>query len=78
MKKKNLELTQKDDKLFGGFTILTTEKLRGINGGIKNNDGICRNTSIACNTTNSQHCTNIGDANCATSVNSRFCQNSSS
>lgn len=74
-KMKNLEITQKDDKLFGGFTVLSTEKLRAINGGIKTNDGICTNRDTSCNTTNSVNCTNYGDRNCATSVNSKFCQN---
>lgn len=74
---KNLEITQRDNKLSGGFTVLNSEKLRAINGGIKTNDGICTNRDLSCNTTNSVNCTNYGDANCATSNNKKFCQNAS-
>jgi bacteriocin-like protein len=77
MKENNLEITQKNDKLFGGFKILSKEKLKSINGGLKSNTEVCTNKTTECNTTNSTHCTNWGDRNCATSVNSKFCQNNS-
>lgn len=75
MEKANLGLVQKDDKLSGGFTVLTTEKLKKINGGENLPNKDCTNRSSACNTTNTSTCTNWGDRNCATSLNKDFCQN---
>lgn len=76
--KDHLELTQENDKLLGGFSVLSTEKLRRINGGVADPNTKCTNNdSRVCNTTNKTTCTNY-NGHCADSYNADFCQNKTS
>ena len=57
MKKENLDLVQKNDKLQGGFMSLNTEKMNKIKGGLATNTNSCTNGG-ACPSTNSGTCSN--------------------
>lgn len=70
-----LQLKQQENKLIGGFSVLSTNKLKSINGGEISN-GICTNREdLACNVKNSENCQNYSGNHCKDSTNSNRCQN---
>lgn len=71
MKKENLELVQKNDKLQGGFMSLNTEKMSKIKGGLQSTNATCTNKNT-CSSTNST-CTNTGT--CSSATNTVSCIN---
>lgn len=76
MKKNKLNLIQENEKLTGGFSVLSNEKLKRISGGVIVN-GTCTNKEYkACGSNvNERVCTNYHAGSCIDSVNAGFCQN---
>ena len=70
-----LQLKQQENQLIGGFSVLSTNKLRSINGGEISN-GTCTNREdLACNVKNTVSCNNYSADHCKTSNNTLRCQN---
>lgn len=74
MKTDKLNLIQNKEKLTGGFVVLSTNKLKQINGGFLVNETCTNKTAGACrDSLNMQVCANYKDT-CADSVNKRICR----
>jgi len=73
MKRKDLRLIDENEKLTGGFSVLSKEKLKRITGGIVVN-GTCVNKAGGCrDTINERLCQNQRNS-CADSVNKTVCR----
>ncbi|TSJ45638.1 hypothetical protein [Fluviicola chungangensis] len=75
MKKKKLNLIQENEKLKGGFSVLSHEKLKKITGGIIVNDTCTNKEYKACrDNLNRSFCTNIHVESCIDTQNAGVCR----
>lgn len=70
-----LQLKQQENKLIGGFSILSTNKLRSISGGEITNGECTNRADLSCNVKNTVSCNNYSPDSCKTSNNTLRCQN---
>lgn len=76
MKNNKLKIIQENNRLLGGFSILSKEKQKRLTGGVLINE-TCSNYDIkACGSNvNKKFCTNYHVGSCIDTVNSGICRN---